>query len=104
VVWPERAGLPLMYAGPYPTDGIDINTTYTPEVALAADADVAALVRRLNLLLCAGQLSADSEARIRAILTDEMRVAPDSVPAWKRARVSMAVTLVMSTPDYLVQK
>jgi Protein of unknown function (DUF1800) len=104
VVWPDRPGLPLVYEGPYPGDGIDISTRYTAEMALAADAQVPALVRRLNLLLCAGQLSSDSESSIRAILTDNIRIAASDPDEWKRARVAMAVTLVMCCPDYLVQK
>jgi uncharacterized protein (DUF1800 family) len=104
VVWPDRPGLPLMYEGPYPGDGTDINTRYTPELALAADSQLPALVQRLNLLLCAGQLSEQSEAAIRTILADNLRVGPTDPDDWKRARVAMAVTLVMCTPDYLVQK
>ncbi len=104
VVWPDRPGLPLMYAGPYPGDGPDINTPYTPEVALATDNLVGNLVRRLNLLLCAGQLSAETEEAIRGILTDNISIGNSAPDDWKRARVAMAVTLVMSSPDYIVQR
>lgn len=102
VVWPDRPGFPSPYAGPYSGDGYDLNTTYTPEIALAHD--TAALVRRLNLLLCAGQLSSDTQARIVAMLNDGATLTVASTPADKRWRVSAAVSLVMCSPEYIVQK
>ena len=102
VVWPGVAGFPNPYAGPYAGDGHDINTAYAPEIALALDP--VALVRRLNLLLCAGQLSADTQTRIVAMLTDGSNLSATSSAEEKRWRVSSAVVLVMCSPDYIVQK
>ena len=71
---------------------------------MALALDPAALVRRLNLLLCAGQLSADTQARIVAMLTDGSNLSATSSVEEKRWRVSSAVVLVMCSPDYIVQK
>ena len=49
-------------------NGFDIKASYVNELALAGDAD--ALVARLNLLLCAGQLSA---ATVK-LITDALKV------------------------------
>lgn len=102
VVWPDKPGFPNPYAGPYPGDGYDISTTYAAEMPLAHDAP--ALVRRLNLLLCAGQLSSDTQARIVAILVDGSTLTAQSPVEQKRNRVGAAVLLVMCAPDYIVQK
>ena len=102
VVWPDRPGFPQPYAGPYPGDGYDLVPDHTPEIALAHDP--AALVRRLNLLLCAGQLSADTQARIVAMLSDGSTLSAASPAAQKRQLVGAAVTLVMCSPEYVVQK
>ena len=82
-------------------NGFDITAPYTAELALAADA--AALVKRLALLLCAGQLSAANQKLIIDALnaTPVMASSPDSV---KRDRVGAAVLMVMASSDYLVQK
>ncbi len=76
----------------------DIKATYLPELALAADAP--ALLARLNLLLCAGQLSAASQALILAALSSMA----SSTDAQKRNRVNAGVLLTMASADYLVQK
>ena len=76
----------------------DIKASYTAELALATDAT--ALLNRLNLLLCAGQLSAASQTLILTAL-NAMAVGTD---AQKRNRVNAAVLLVMASADYLVQK
>ena len=102
VTLPDKPGLPAPYAGPYPSDGFDISTDYAAELTLAPDAE--ALVRRLNLLLCAGQLSGDTQARIVSIITDSISVAAASSAEVKRARVATAVILVMCCPEYIVQK
>ena len=82
-------------------NGFDITAPYTAELALAADA--AALVKRLALLLCAGQLSAANQMLIINALnaTPVTAASPDSV---KRDRVGAAVLMVMASSDYLVQK
>jgi uncharacterized protein (DUF1800 family) len=101
VVWPDRPGYPFPYAGPYPPDGFDIRTDYTPEVALAHDA--VALMKRLNLLLCAGQLSVATQQRIVAALGERV-VTPASSAEDKRWRVVAAIVMVMCCAEYIVQK
>lgn len=102
VVWPDRPGFPKVYAGPYPGDGYDLNTPYSQEIALALDP--AALVRRLNLLLCAGQMSSDTQARIVSMIADGSTLSANSSVADKRGPVSAAIVLTMCSPDYIVQK
>ena len=83
------------------TNGLDIAAPYTAELALVLDAN--ALVRRLNLLLCAGQLSAGNQALIVAALNATALTAA-SLDNAKRDRVAAAVLLVMAASDYLIQK
>lgn len=71
---------------------------YTAEVALAADP--VALVNSLNLLLCAGQLSAAAQTIIRNAIT----TISATTAAGQLTRVQAAVLLIMATPEYLVQK
>ena len=82
-------------------NGFDITAPYTAELALAADA--AALVKRLALLLCAGQLSAANQMLIINALnaTPVTAASPDSA---KRDRIGAAVLMVMASSDYLIQK
>ncbi|HCX83046.1 MAG TPA: DUF1800 domain-containing protein [Rhodoferax sp.] len=84
-----------------PKRGFDIQARYTPELALAPDAK--ALVARLNLLLCAGQLPAALQARMVTALNATPLNATS--PLDKRLdRVAAAVLLTMAAPQYLVQK
>ena len=76
----------------------DIKAAYVAELALVADP--AALLARLNLLLCAGQLSSASQTLILTAL-NAMTITTD---AQKRNRVYAAVLMVMASADYLVQK
>jgi uncharacterized protein (DUF1800 family) len=76
----------------------DIKATYVAELALVTDP--AALLNRLNLLLCAGQMTSASQTLISTALNN-MPVASDTN---KRNRVYAAVLLVMASADYLVQK
>jgi uncharacterized protein (DUF1800 family) len=76
----------------------DIRPNYTSELALAGDA--AALVDRLNRLLCAGQLSAATSS----LITTTIAGMPGSSTTDKTQRVQAAVMLVMASPDYLVQR
>ena len=101
VVWPHRTGYPFPYEGPYPQDGFDLSPDYRAELALAHDP--VALLKRLNLLLAAGQLSAATQQRIADALL-ERPVAAHSSEEDKRWRVVAAIVLVMSCPEYLVQK
>jgi uncharacterized protein (DUF1800 family) len=82
-------------------NGFDIKASYASELALVTDAD--ALVARLNLLLCAGQLSAGTIK----LITDALKatnVTAASTDNAKRDRVAAAVFLVMASAEYLVQK
>ncbi len=79
----------------------DVRAAYTRELALVTDAP--ALVARLNLLLCAGQLST---ATVGVIVTalNATPVTATSSEAVKLDRVAAAVLMVMACPEYLVQK
>jgi uncharacterized protein (DUF1800 family) len=79
----------------------DVRTTYTRELELVLDAP--ALVARLNLLLCAGQLSAATVSTIVTALNATALTAA-STDAQKRNRIAAAVLMVMACPEYLVQK
>ena len=82
-------------------NGYDIKTTYPNEMALVTDAD--ALVARINLLMCAGQLSA---ATIK-LIADALKATPvtaASTEAVKLNRIAAAILLVMASAEYLVQK
>lgn len=79
----------------------DISAAYTAELALVQDA--AALVRRLNLLLCAGQLSAANQSLIAGALNTTPLSASSAVTA-QRNRVYAAILLVMASAEYMVQK
>ncbi|BDT69569.1 hypothetical protein os1_37600 [Comamonadaceae bacterium OS-1] len=83
------------------TNGYDITARYTAELALATDAN--ALVARLNLLLCAGQLSAATQTLVVNAL-NATPVTASSSDSVRRDRVAAAVLLVMASSEYLVQK
>jgi len=79
----------------------DMFPDYSAELALVHDSP--GLVARLNLLLCANQLSPESQSLIvRALDSDRPNANwdPQSVPF----HVVRAVMMVMCSPDYLVQK
>ena len=82
-------------------NGFDITATYTAELALVLDA--AALVKRVALLLCAGQMSAANQTLIVNALNATPLTAASTDSA-KRDRVAAAVLLVMASSEYLVQK
>ena len=79
----------------------DMAPNYSAELAIAGD--TMALVVRLNVLLCAGQLSAATVQTITAALnaTPLVPTSPDSA---RLDRVASAVLLVMASSEYLVQK
>jgi uncharacterized protein (DUF1800 family) len=83
------------------TNGFDITAAYTAELALVADAT--ALVNRLNLVLCAGQMSAATVTIIVGAL-NATPVTAASTDALKLNRVAAAVLLTMASAEYLVQK
>lgn len=82
-------------------NGRDIKPAYTTELSLAPDAD--ALVARINLLMCAGQLSATTVKVISdALKTTNITTA--STTDAKLNRVAAAIFLAMASAEYLVQK
>ena len=82
-------------------NGFDITASYTAELALVLDA--AALVKRVVLLMCAGQMSATNQALVVGALNATPLTAASTDNA-KRDRVAAAVLLVMASSEYLVQK
>jgi uncharacterized protein (DUF1800 family) len=88
----------------------DIATPYSTEIGLALSpsaANPAALINRLNVLLCAGQLSASNVTLITTTVggmkgTDATSATNTATNL--RRRVSAAVLLVMASAEYLVQK
>ncbi len=79
----------------------DMNAPYLSELALVTDAP--ALVRRLNLLLCAGQLSQANQTLIVTTL-NATAVTAASSGTLKRNRICAAVLMVMASAEYLIQK
>jgi uncharacterized protein (DUF1800 family) len=88
--------------GRLPTDGQDtrdrLNPDFTAELNLASNAQQ--LVDRLDLLLTAGQLSPDT----RTVIVDALNSINASTDSGRRSRIAAAITLIMSSPDYLIQK
>jgi uncharacterized protein (DUF1800 family) len=84
-----------------PKNGFDIKASYTAELALATDAR--ALVARVNLLLCAGQLPAKLQAQMVEALNATPLNSASSLDK-RLDRVAAAVLLAMAAPQYLVQK
>ncbi len=82
-------------------DVFDMQASYVNELAIAPDAG--ALVQRLNLLLCAGQMSTQNQSLIVDALTVSPITATSSDSA-KLDRIASAVLLVMASAEYLVQK
>jgi len=79
----------------------DMVAAYTTERSLVLDPS--ALVDRLNLLLCAGQLSkASTDVMKTALATPALTAASSDTN--KLNRLYAAVLLVMGCPEYLVQK
>lgn len=75
--------------------GNDIRISYAREEALAHDAN--ALVNHLNLLLCSNRLSAATRT---IVVNDVNRHATTD----RRGRVRAAVHLIVTSPDFTVQK
>ena len=83
------------------SNGYDITVAYSAEMSLVLDAT--ALVARLNLLLCAGQLSSANQTLIINAL-NATPLTSASTDSAKRDRVAAAVLLIMASSDYLIQK
>ena len=58
---------------------------------------------RLDLLLCAGQLKAETKALIGGALASPV-VTASSTESDKLNRIAAAIFLIMASADYLVQK
>ena len=94
---PEPSQAPALFRNYQP----DVKATYAAELPLATD--TVALVKRLKLLLCAGQLSPATEK----IIVDALNANPLTASSnndRKLDRIGAAVLLVMSCSEYLVQK
>jgi hypothetical protein len=82
--------------------GVDVRdylaADMTQELSLASNA--AALFDRLNLLLAANQLSSAT----KTLIVNALNGISASTESGRRSRVSTAITLVMSSPEYLIQK
>jgi uncharacterized protein (DUF1800 family) len=98
-IWVGAPNLPQSASNAH--DACDITATYATELAMVMD--VSALVARLNLLLCAGQLSAATQQQIIQALS-ATPVTAASTNDTKLNRVAAAVLLVMASAEYLVLK
>ena len=83
------------------TNGYDITAAYIQELGLVLDPP--ALLARLNLLLCAGQLSAATQTLILNAL-NATTLTINSSDSAKRNQLASAILLVMASSDYLIQK
>ncbi|MBC7608764.1 MAG: DUF1800 domain-containing protein [Polaromonas sp.] len=83
------------------SNGYDITASYAEVLPLATDA--AALVRKVSLLLAAGQVSAQTQTSIVNALNANPVTDASSASA-RLDRVAAAVLLVMACPEYLIQK
>jgi uncharacterized protein (DUF1800 family) len=100
-IWVRAPELITSPSAATPTDGPDIVPDYSAEFALVGNPEV--LVARLNLLLCAGQLSSATVSMIVAALgTDKTTIT--SSDNSKRSYVAKAIMFVMCCAEYLVQK
>lgn len=98
---PDKAG--------FPREGIPDNAVYHPDIVPDYAAEFAlvgntpALVRRLNLLLAAGQLSQATQNQIvKALAID--RIPANAPEDFKRIHVARAILFVMASAEYLIQK
>jgi len=83
-----------------------IKANYAKEISIAADA--AALVRRINLIMCAGQLSAATQDIIVTALNKTVlppaTASAVNIEIAKLNRIAAAILLTMACPEYLIQK
>ena len=85
----------------------DVTASYAAELLLVAD--VPALVNRLNLLMCAGQLSAGTRTLMTSALSATALPTPTASNAQavldaKLNRICAGVLMVLASAEYLVQK
>jgi len=83
------------------TDGPDIVPDYSAELALVGNPT--GLINRLNLLLCAGQLSPETVTMMVDALSYDASNSKSTDNA-KRSYVAKAIMFVMCCSEYLVQK
>lgn len=81
--------------------GFDIKTDYTEEMAIVTNVD--GLVARINLLMCAGQMSPDVVKTISDALKATTVTATSSENT-KLNRIAAAIFLTMACAQYLIQK
>ena len=98
-----QLGLRTALVGPRaPVQRPDDASPFDVRIYAVAPSSVA-LLERLNLVLCAGQMSAATRARLAAAL-QEMPVTTASDAPQRQGRVAQAVLMMMLCPAYLVQK
>jgi uncharacterized protein (DUF1800 family) len=100
-MWVRAPELITSPENPTTTDGHDIVPDYSAEIALVGNPQ--ALFARLNLLLCAGQLSDASLKDMISVFAYEPTTS-NSDDYSKRAYVAKAIMFVMCCAEYLVQK
>ena len=81
--------------------GDAFKSLYLAETALADDPT--RLVDRLDLLLTGGRMSTDLRTSIINIL-NLMPIDPEDAATDRLSRVHVAVTMVTTSPDYIVQR
>ena len=94
----DPPGAPNPFTGPFVQD---ITASFTAELALVLDA--AALVARLNLVLCAGRLSASTTTSMVNALNATPLTASSSTGE-RLNRVRGATLMVLACAEYLIQK
>jgi uncharacterized protein (DUF1800 family) len=92
------AGAPNPYSDPFVKD---VTASFTQELAIASDA--AALVARLNLVMCAGRLS-PATVTIMVNALNANPVTANSSNDTKLDRICGAVLMVLGCAEYLIQK
>ena len=99
--WVRAPELPNNPPNETPTDGPDIVPDYSTEIGLFGNPR--ALVQRLNLLLCAGQLSqATQDAIVNALLTDRPNEGWNTDGRkWHTVR---GIFMVMCCAEYMAQR
>jgi len=78
-----------------------VNGDYTRQIGLADDAS--ALINDLDLLLTGGQLRTETKTRMTELM-NEIPIGVDTADEDRLSRVLIAISMVMTTPEYLVQR
>ena len=81
---------------------LDMVPSYTTELSLVSNP--AALLARLNLILCAGQISTANQALMVTALSSMPVPATNATAAQKLDRIAAGVLMIMASPEYLIQK